>query len=914
MIGSSLIIFRREGASIQEYIPTASIQRDLPSIFSTGHSFWYSRNTHTIAILPLPQAWIGDGDHHWTVDLRSYSHKFIGRVKSKRASGVKSLIDRRSEIHRSLVQTLAPLEPDPRGILVTLLDGETTISAHLPRHDLSFAVHENELQCLSLPGYVVDVNLAGIGCLVGLKSVLNLRHSDIRQPRRKVIVPKGSMVLAPSRYGHVDISIEIGDSKGYFVYDVDDLVGRLVGTRTMESDLYLTKLHAFTSSSQPDLLTQRSGTDEALDLLASAAAFSFYTVSKESRSCLDDIATLTPLRTFYPHRLRVMETVEWANHLSTSAQRPEFRSMVVDIIQAWQGMEPFLHQGDLAKDLTPVTGMEYLTYRAAHRDWVHSSSIVPEGHRSDFIYKGRDSLNDSSSRSRESTVFQVTRLACNTFAGIPPCRNILGAVSQWTEVTGVQTWGWDGIENWLSSPAATPVADTWCTFYELCRQIQSPRFDVSVALAFQRFRGVPMELIGTLVVVLNYHFSSSKFDIPRFPAFELANGSAFNRDTVLKLVKSRAQSFKQSDEYLTAPLPTESNGSQVIQAQQLYQSALEKECNQLMDELSTCWPTPPSRPLKTSLRLLKPSAAVIEDRIRPLLNSWSQNRDFLLCIQKIQDQVDKMPEYEPSSFGYSQSHPTLRARSPHPPRVTLETLMAERAPGLVYKLTIEPLQMTSNRMSNHGEDSSLRPLIQRLRSYAQNALQKDYANNLDASLEAYEAHLLQTANGHSDRLDEKLLDSLLSISIEHSRVSLAQVRRCLSPNTAATQLMQEAGLWPTVTTKTILQLLSLKNRRTLTPSWSRLLIFHAISIHEVKRMGRLMRLAHAGMESLLESELQYTREWDPSKHPDWLLVEIEADLSIRPTQAAIAKEMLKPKSGLNSVMQLNMGEGKSSVS
>ena len=357
MTDTSLVILRRKGTSLQEYIPTESIQHDLPSIFSTRHSFWYSRNTHAISILPLAQAWIGDGDHHWILDLRSYSYKFIGHVYKKRASGVKSLVDSRSEIHRSLVQALAPLEPDPRGIVVTMLDGDTTtISAHLPRHDLGFAVHQNELQCLSVPGYIVDVNLAGIGCLVGLKSILNLRHSDLRQPRRKVIVPKGSMVIAPGQYGHVDISIDIGTSKGYFVYDVDDVVGRLVGTRTMESDLYLAKLHAFTASSQPDLLTQRTGTDEALDRVASAASFSFYTVSKESRSYLDDIATLTPLRTFYPVHLRVMETVNWTNHPSRKRATPEFRSKVGRYPSALARDGDFPPLGDLAKILNLCQG------------------------------------------------------------------------------------------------------------------------------------------------------------------------------------------------------------------------------------------------------------------------------------------------------------------------------------------------------------------------------------------------------------------------------------------------------------------------------------------------------------------------------------------------------------------------------
>src|SRR5690606_15239855 len=55
------------------------------------------------------------------------------------------------------------------------------------------------------------------------------------------------------------------------------------------------------------------------------------------------------------------------------------------------------------------------------------------------------------------------------------------------------------------------------------------------------------------------------------------------------------------------------------------------------------------------------------------------------------------------------------------------------------------------------------------------------------------------------------------------------------------------------------------------------------------------------------------QSWDPLEHSDWLLLEIESNLMIRGTQAEIANEMLKPTSGKNSVMQLNMGEGKSSV-
>jgi hypothetical protein len=53
--------------------------------------------------------------------------------------------------------------------------------------------------------------------------------------------------------------------------------------------------------------------------------------------------------------------------------------------------------------------------------------------------------------------------------------------------------------------------------------------------------------------------------------------------------------------------------------------------------------------------------------------------------------------------------------------------------------------------------------------------------------------------------------------------------------------------------------------------------------------------------------------WDKLDYPDWLLIQLDANLLIRPVQASVAKAMMAPDSGANTVMQLNMGEGKSSV-
>lgn len=53
--------------------------------------------------------------------------------------------------------------------------------------------------------------------------------------------------------------------------------------------------------------------------------------------------------------------------------------------------------------------------------------------------------------------------------------------------------------------------------------------------------------------------------------------------------------------------------------------------------------------------------------------------------------------------------------------------------------------------------------------------------------------------------------------------------------------------------------------------------------------------------------------WDPLARPDWLLLEVENSILIRQEQAEIVDQMISPSSGINSLMQLNMGQGESSV-
>jgi hypothetical protein len=907
--GRGLIIIRLQGEDLQEYIPFDRLKQDLPTLFSTHHCLWYSEHSKTIQILPQSQLWINDNHPHWKLHLsNSEEGRIIGKALKRTVAGGEHLVDLHSPSHSTLTRTLAPLESDPRGIFVTVIkkDDDTSVtSIRLPGHDLSFALKQNELECLSVPDFVVDLDLTGIGCLFGLRSVLNLRHKDHSPPTRKIIVPKGSMVLAKGCHGHIDLTIDGGTTKGYFVYDVDPLLGRLVGTRTIESDLFLAKIHGFTASHLPDPLTRRTGTVEALNRLSNASSYSFYTISEEARSCLDEIAMLTPKRSFYPTYLRVMETVEWNDFIAACAQHPGFLSRVQDILSHGRSIGEFIQDMQFTEELKRPEGMDHLIDRTMQRDWIYSYHTDLHPLTADIEYNTRKPLATTHSGATENAVFQIASLTQKSSPGFPICRTLWDKFLPHNVVKGCQKWGWSSIDKWLRVPKAPSIAETWCTFYELCRVAQSCTFEVTTALAFQHYRGVSLDLIASLIAIIKERaFSSPALACPQFSRLELDDGHTFNRSQILPWVQGYKVAFTDSQEYTTAPLAAESELKRVARAQNTYEIAVKEESDRFIDELANYWPVLPTHLKPSNQRLLNLTTVKVDLTIRPILNSWAQNAAFFSHIQLVQGRLNRvfMNAIVPCQE-YVPIYPTLNTRQPASPKTSLKGLLLERSPGTMNIFMTDSL-FASSSLCEQQDDQNLLQLLQRLDKYGDNTFKGEYLKLLRESSDALKLHSWEL---------------LWARHLKDCTEFFDHIFLCLSPRTTASRLLHVVGIWPDVSPYSLLQSLSKRRRDSLPPAWISQLINYATSLHDVKRAARVLQYTRQASKvrssrALLEKELQYERTWDPSDHPDWLLIEIDGNISIRAQQAEMAKAMLHPAEGQNAVMQLNMGEGKSSVS
>ncbi|PCD21343.1 hypothetical protein AU210_016309 [Fusarium oxysporum f. sp. radicis-cucumerinum] len=93
------------------------------------------------------------------------------------------------------------------------------------------------------------------------------------------------------------------------------------------------------------------------------------------------------------------------------------------------------------------------------------------------------------------------------------------------------------------------------------------------------------------------------------------------------------------------------------------------------------------------------------------------------------------------------------------------------------------------------------------------------------------------------------------------------------------------------------------------------LVHYGIFITKLQRLLRMHDATLYGDERRLREnqELQAHSNWRPIDHPEWLLLEIDNNLLIRPQQIDVARAIISPASGSNSVLQMNMGQGLSSL-
>lgn len=805
---------------------------------------------------------------------------------------------------------LSPLEY-PQYIDVTFFPDTRRVSAHLPRLKLDFFINEQgELECRQFRGMIVDCD-QNIGTLNGLVNRLVMRQKTVRS----VIIPHGK--LNYGEYEHhvsVRINTENLERVSYHIYTIDTNLGRLVGNDSLGSHLYKIYLHAVTAHCLPDPLTNRTGTEEALAGLRSAATWSFQKLEMKEIELLILIASLTPARVYYPQHLQVMQTVDW-DSLSPVVQHDEFHTIVTSIFNHASRFHIFREDGKVVEYYKPKSSAHLLARAAIRnaafrRDEFGGSLLTVT---KDTTYTARHNGWDSIEGTR---AWDVARAAERWSPNLPVCPRLINVLESWSEISG------DSSGMMLSLGYGRflldgNIASFWGLLYNgLCHATkQKNRYQLIFTLSTMAYSGrVDLLLIGTfLAFATNPKFLS--YDLPIHSSYNLSDEYEPEEDELIEIMEDTAILFENSAEASLDATYGESPAALGNRREETFKNNLKSQAVFFVSYLMAQWPclkpnTPPKSHTSLNLPLLNIEVAM--KRVNNWFESCYKNKEFRDHIEEIQIQLDRV---SPDTNRGLQIHtpelhenPLFRSFT----TVRLEHLLL-RDPPAIPKPPADDMSWIPlhEQLAAPKGETHLKSLLSEFGVAHSYGYEKEYAASMLKSFEALKGQI-------SSAISVPSTDALLETQNGCKRhlVILSQhIQKILGPSEGVETLISLAGLWPCISPVSLLQQLATNNRAiNLNSQWKRILIAYGEAITMVQRAERLLSYASRDDDDFIrEAENPGSQGRDQLSYADWLLIAIENNFLVRPVQAQIAAKMISPPSNDNETLQLNMGEGKSSV-
>ncbi|KAH7080409.1 hypothetical protein BKA63DRAFT_464782 [Paraphoma chrysanthemicola] len=812
-------------------------------------------------------------------------------------------------------------------------------SAKAPFHDhklhfgwshedmLVVAIHEGgdcRIMSHEYRGMMIDRD-QNIGTLIGLTTRLVLRHSNVAQEQRLLLIPAPPdhstqyvTYTRPASSHHTSVSVNKNGPARTYAYYIDQILGRIIDNGDLQSKLFLSYLHALTSHCMPDPLTGYTGTELALNILRSASVRSFDVLHEANIALLRRIAAISPRRSFYPAHLMDMQQIEWDANLPSHSQHPDFHSCVQAIIRVGEQMR-FFHPGSTFDLSIGVKSNAHLDTRDAIRSSTFRTHNYGAEHftiKEDAQYVSRDEhpVSDRGHRAYKAATMVVRdfpALSCaipnmegamltNHFHG-----SIITGVKPRIDVSELQ---YD--TKWLQKPSQF-LKEHWCTLH---RKLYDERdhcnvFDIATWLSTMAYAD-SADMTAIQVLAAFYMFSNmSGLTPPSPPSFDLSEGEICKAGTIKGYAEKAKKKFNGSSESKMPKQTLETNAQHSTRIRALFNSNSSGAVQSFTSSLCSQWPC--SQPIA-------PNTAAIETYVKvsdamtttsEKFTAWYNNRQFSHYLENLSAMVARLPVV---------AIPSPRNKLTAPERkFSLKNATHSFACSVLHAPAKPDLSLRNLVNQNGAQNmrSRLEQLCIRLKDCTKSTCEKQYVEDLQASCTLLEQQdgvqalntlpivevsrllhdYLASCEEYLAHLSYELIGAIKS-NISFSEDVGISIRHCprLSPTFWLSQLHQDRF-------------------HLLSKQWKMAVINYGLAVTHVHRAHRLS--AASGKPVDLAEELRHIghSNWDPMEFPELLLLEAESSITIRKEQEFIASQMRNPGNNSNIVLQLLMGGGKSST-
>lgn len=899
-----------------ELVPSRLFEQQFPEHFSDQHVHWYNIAQGVVEFRPHSQPWTSD-ESSWM--LRKQESLWVLQKSDT------CLVGPFSGTANRLHEVFWPLEKRP-ALHIFYDKAAGSLMIEIPRLQLGFYINEGSEDIMSRQyrGMRVDLQQA-IGTLIGLANKLVLvKVGDNRN--RLVLIPDCQPDYSRSPLdNHVIVYLDYSATRVQS-YQLNHHLHRLTGNGSLESKLFLAEVHALTSGLIEDPFTLHTGTEEALTILRSAGVRSFASLSKAEIEILERIAALSPARNFYPAALKVMQVVDWNSRgLSPFSQHLDFSRLVRALFK--QASETSF----LYKDSINPSPMDWPHHDLEDREAIRSASFYKAGFGAewhtitkDAPYKGARDRDQGSKRANrvskvaaifsESPVklpFQISQDAARKIyaklsglpiinpkqAGVPK----LSFNSKWVgNVWPHLREAWGGIQKAFEArhPNDHFVLFSWM---------------VSVAFATDIDESTLSVLLG-----LMFYPQYRLIAFPQDGCLNLGEGHQVDFVWLRKCIERHFIDFENSIMWdRMQQRPGESRRDAFQRVEYLFKDQRNEFVCSLETHVRQLWPRTISDPANAAAGWTYLSFHEAMHQIRTRGESWHNN---LLFLQSLEQACAKLRciTLSPIIVGPVDPKPLLPAARNVHRYIQINDLFALTNTLEISgrDFVVEPPKIVTQTESSN-EACLVSALGSQVAKLAKLPQEGRYVEQLAESIHQLGQSIGKSCLTVNGREQQALSEYYQSCLTQYNRL-LEQIKKSLSwsvSHISSMRVAEGAVTWPCVSPRDLLDQLNRQKWKNLSENWKEIVTIFGCCLSQLQGAERLLQLR--GNETDLIKELANLgqRTWNSLEYPDSLLLEVEGNLRIRKVQQEIAEIMETPPDNEknNAVLQLNMGEGKSSV-
>lgn len=900
---------------------------DLPVPLIDEHAHWLDLRSGIVHIRPWKTMYRSKASD-WQLDLRT--------SKARRRESF--LVDPCSSVFEQIAKIIFPFERRHH-MIVFQPKPPRPVSIHLPRNEVTFFVNKIGLLESSQLRAMIDTN-QDIGTFYGLENKLVLKDSA-NPKKRSVLVPMGCPTIKRD-LNHVRVFVEpVGHFCRFTVNDELNCLDCPVEPRFV----YLKALfHASTSGILADPLTGRTGVEEALACLKSGYSQPWSPVDSKTWEVLSAIANFTPLREYYPPALKKMQKVHWDPELTTLAQHDDFYPMIKSIYQQSEMLRTFYPHLE-KPDFPTSRGSSHLQNRARLRNHCF--------HRADLIIDPSNKAKAAiySAQHREpiylmrSKVLQAVTLLRQWPQKLPVLHDLMRMLQSWPIIQGFSQ-PFDKVL--LHDILNLDLAANWGSLFVHCQHASGVKDKYRLMFFFSclSFNStVDMSVITTLIA-FSIIEEFKQLIPPQWSIYTLfQDGEVPSVGMLMKLMDCCRYPYS-GDERSTFQFSLAYKTRKELELKE--SRHLKKsydDCKEVAGHILQQWPCLQPDLVRFDKPVLVNLDKVLEI-IRPIWVRLYSNVDLSNHVRQVQNILNKSCSDRESKVisnaDVAQHVYQLRAtdegipnlgdllglsgRQTHqpatvsikPPSILTQDLKLSIRWDDIFKADnshgsalVKSKDSSTNYEGKSSVLSELRNITSRF-AISENPVRKKYGHDLQQSLMAFEANRKKDNTSKVIPSYDKLTAAITQINLDIQK-RLAEICTTLNQD-CRFDWLKLGDLWPRIVPVTLLPYLGSQAKVIIAPSIRRALIDYAMSLTLKQQLIRMLgALMKKDMIQLADEVLNPGHTyWQPSEHSDWLLLEIESNILIRPDQIDVALCTILPTSGKNSVLQMMMGQGKSS--